>query len=140
MKKEESKRACSPTNLTTIPSENLSKEILSIDELSEYLGIKKSSLYSKVERREIPYYKIGHLVRFKKFDIDLWMEKSKVDPLKVEEKSKPILSSANARSVDVEEIVKKAVADSQGIKYTPRYKGDRTRIRGLGKEVSDGTV
>lgn len=140
MKKEEAKRTCSLTKLTNMPSENLFKEILNIDEVSEYLCIKKSSLYSKVERKEIPYYKIGHLIRFKKSDIDLWMEKSKIDPLKVEEKSKPILTRRNGKAVDVEEIVKRAIADSQGIKYTPQYKGDRTRIRGLGKEVSDGTV
>jgi excisionase family DNA binding protein len=57
------------------------REFLTIDEVSEYLGIKKSSLYVKVERKEIPYYKIGHLLRFKKSDIDSWMEKLKSEPV-----------------------------------------------------------
>ena len=51
-------------------SQNPVKELLTIDELSEYLGVKKSTLYSKVEGREIPFYKIGHLVRFRKAEID----------------------------------------------------------------------
>ena len=113
------------------------KEILNIDELSEYLGIKKSSLYSKVERKEIPYYKIGHLVRFKKSDIDLWMEKFRSEPLRVKEKAKSKVHSEDARATDIDEIVKRAIADSQGMKYTPNHKGDRTRIRGLRKEVED---
>ena len=116
------------------------KEIMNIDELSEYLGIKKSTLYSKVERKEILFYKIGHLVRFKKSDIDLWLEKTKVEPLRIKERAKGIVDSADARAADIDEIVKRAVADSQGMKYTPKYKGDRTRIRALGKEVKDGTL
>jgi excisionase family DNA binding protein len=137
MEKEESNRVCSITNLTTVPPENLLKEILNIDELSEYLRIKKSSLYSKVERKEIPYYKIGHLVRFKKSDIDLWMEKSKVEPLRVKEEVRSLVHSKDARTADIDEIVKRAIADSQGMEYTPKHKGDRTRIRGLRKEVED---
>ncbi len=115
------------------------KEILNIDELSEYLGIKKSSLYSKVERNEIPHYKIGRLVRFKKSDIDLWMEKLKSEsiPLRVKEKTKSKAHSEDARAADIDEIVKRAVADFQQMKYTPKHKGDRTRIRGLRKEVED---
>jgi excisionase family DNA binding protein len=123
-----------------LPLETLLKEIMNIDELSEYLGIKKSTLYSKVERKEILFYKIGHLVRFKKSDIDLWLEKTKVEPLRIKERAKGIVDSADARAADIDEIVKRAVADSQGMKYTPKYKGDRTRIRGLGKEVKDGTL
>lgn len=113
------------------------KEILNIDELSEYLRIKKSSLYSKVERKEIPFYKIGHLVRFKKTEIDLWMEKFKSEPLRVKRKVKSLAHSADARVADIDEIVKRAIADSQEMKYTPKHKGDRTRIRGLRKEVED---
>jgi excisionase family DNA binding protein len=113
------------------------KEILNIDELSEYLCIKKSSLYSKIERKEIPSYKIGHLVRFKKSDIDLWMEKSKVEPLRIKEEARSMVHSKDARTADVDEIVERTIADSQGMKYTSNHKGDRTRIRGLRKEVED---
>ena len=116
------------------------KEILNIDELSDYLGIKKSSLYSKVERKEIPFYKIGHLVRFKKSDIDLWMEKLRSESAPPEIKEKPKMPSHDGRDADVDQIVRRAIADSQEMKYTPKHKGDRTRIRGLGKEVSDGTL
>jgi len=103
------------------------------------LGIKKSNLYSKVERKEIPYYKIGRLVRFKKSDIDLWMEKLKSEsiPLRVKEKAKSKVHAEDARVAEIDQIVKRAIADSSGMEYTPKHKGDRTRIGGLGKEVKD---
>ena len=114
------------------------KEFLTIDEVSEYLGIKKSSLYSKVERKEIPYYKVGRLVRFKKSDIDPWMKKLKLEsiPFKVKERRRKT-QSEDARVADIDQIVKRAIADSLEMKYTPKHKGDRTRIRALRKEVED---
>ena len=39
----------------------MEKKFLNIDELSQYLGIKKSNLYSRVERKEIPFYRWGRM-------------------------------------------------------------------------------
>ncbi len=39
------------------------REFLAVEELSRYLGIKKSNLYSKVERKEIPHYRVGRLIK-----------------------------------------------------------------------------
>jgi excisionase family DNA binding protein len=115
------------------------KEILNVDELSEYLGIKKSSLYSKVERKEIPHYKIGHLVRFKKSDIDLWMEKSKVETLDPQERAKKILRGTGNYTTDIGTLVKETIAEAKAIHYTP-MKGKPDRFRGLGTEVKDGSL
>ena len=43
----------------------MDRKYLNIDELSQYLGLKKSLLYSYVEAGEIPHYRIGRLLRFK---------------------------------------------------------------------------
>ena len=115
------------------------KEILNIDELSEYLRIKKSSLYSKVEKKEIPYYKIGHLVRFKKSDIDAWMEGSKVETLVLQERAKRILRGTGNSKKDISPLVKETIAEAKAIHYTPT-KGKPDRIRGLRKEVKDGSL
>ena len=52
----------------------MEKVYLNIDELSQYLGVKKSNLYFKVERREIPFYRLGRLIFFKKDEIDAFMD------------------------------------------------------------------
>ncbi len=81
-----------------------------IDEVSEYLGIKKSSLYSKVERKEIPHYRLGSLLRFKKCDIDSWMEKSKVEPLDFRKRTRGILRGTGSNTTDIRTQVSKTIA------------------------------
>lgn len=51
--------------------------LLTIHELSQYLNIKRSTLYAWVERGFIPHYKMNRLVRFKKEEIDAWLEELK---------------------------------------------------------------
>ena len=53
-------------------------EYLKIEDISAYLNIKSKTLYAMVESGDIPHYKIGRLIRFKKEDVDLWMETKKV--------------------------------------------------------------
>ncbi len=48
------------------------REYLTIRELADYLSIKTSNLYSKIA--EIPHYRIGRLLRFRKGEIDAWIE------------------------------------------------------------------
>ena len=55
------------------------KEFLSINELSEYLGIKPKTLYSWVAKGVLPHYRIEGLIRFKKQEIDLKMNSCKVE-------------------------------------------------------------
>lgn len=52
--------------------------MISIEELAAYLGIKISTLYAWVHSRRIPYYKVGRLVKFRKSEIDEWLEQRKV--------------------------------------------------------------
>ena len=52
----------------------LKKEFLSINELSEYIGIKPKTLYSWVSKGVIPHYRILGLIRFEKHEIDNWLK------------------------------------------------------------------
>jgi len=67
------------------------KEFLTINEVSEYLKIKPSTLYSWVKIGEIPHYKLHKMVRFKKEDIDAWMENHRENDIDAEKKAKGIL-------------------------------------------------
>lgn len=44
--------------------------LLSMDEASQFLGIKKSSLYQLTMRQEIPVVKIGRLNKFRMTDLN----------------------------------------------------------------------
>ncbi len=48
-------------------------EYLSVDELSELTGLKKATIYAKRSRRELPAYKFGRELRFKREEIEIWM-------------------------------------------------------------------
>jgi len=49
-------------------------DVLTIDELSAYLKIPKSTLYKLVREGKVPCQKIGRHWRFRKEAIDRWLE------------------------------------------------------------------
>ena len=44
--------------------------LLTVDELAEYLKVKKTWIYQRVHAKEIPYHKVGNKLRFRKSEID----------------------------------------------------------------------
>lgn len=48
-------------------------DILSLNELAEYLRISKSTLYQLSEAGKIPSFKVGKQLRFRKHAIDKWI-------------------------------------------------------------------
>jgi len=50
------------------------RRYLNINELSEYIGIPKGTLYVWVCQKRIPYVKISNLLRFDLRDIDGWVK------------------------------------------------------------------
>ncbi|MFA5439479.1 helix-turn-helix domain-containing protein [Dehalococcoides sp.] len=54
-------------------AENNPGAILTVDELSDYLKIPRSTIYKLVREGKIPSQKIGRHWRFRKETIDLWL-------------------------------------------------------------------
>ncbi len=54
-------------------------DILTIDELSVYLKIPKSTLYKLVREGKVPCQKIGRHWRFRKEAINSWLGTSRLD-------------------------------------------------------------
>jgi len=52
------------------------KQLLDTNEASEFLGIKKNTLYEWVIQRKIPHIKVGRLVKFKQEDLEAWLKKT----------------------------------------------------------------
>ena len=53
----------------------MEKRLLSVSELSEYIGISVNTIYSWVSQKIIPYIKCGRLTKFDKKVIDRLIEK-----------------------------------------------------------------
>lgn len=51
------------------------KEVMTLREASQYLGISPDTLYKYLSENRIPAFKLGNRWRFKKDLLDRWMEK-----------------------------------------------------------------
>ena len=58
--------------------------VLTIDELSAYLKIPKSTLYKLVREGKVPSQKVGRHWRFRKEAIDRWLDKTRAEKPKPE--------------------------------------------------------
>jgi excisionase family DNA binding protein len=51
---------------------------MTVDEVAQYLGFEKQTIYNKIHNKEIPFHKIGlKAVRFKRAEIDAWVEEQR---------------------------------------------------------------
>lgn len=48
--------------------------LMKVPEVAEYLGLAESTVRNKVQAGEIPYKKVGRSVRFRRAEIDAWIE------------------------------------------------------------------
>lgn len=56
----------------------MEKRYINIDELADYLGLSKNTIYSWVWQKRIPYTKFGRLVKFDVRAIDRWAQEKTV--------------------------------------------------------------
>ena len=57
-------------------------EYMDIDEASNFLKLKKATLYQMVFKREIPFYKSTKKLLFKKSDLIDWVDKDRIYTVK----------------------------------------------------------
>ena len=121
---------------------------LNIHELAIYLGIKPKTLYARVQ--EIPHYKVGRLIRFKREDVDAWMERHKVVKTgqtlpapengsghvqKVSEARKPRKRRVRRGPItDIDRMVRNTIDQVTTEYYSPGH-GKSDQVKGSGKEV-----
>ena len=63
---------------------DIKERLLNMDEASSFLGIKKSTLYALVMRKQIGHKKFGKLTRFSMDDIQEYINEHHVEPVKNE--------------------------------------------------------
>lgn len=47
---------------------------LSVDEIGEYLGIKRDTVYAWISKKGLPAHRMGRLWKFKKDEVDTWVK------------------------------------------------------------------
>jgi len=53
--------------------------LISVDDVSQRLGVKIKTVYGWVHARRIPFVKVGRLVRFDLIDVNDWLRQRKVE-------------------------------------------------------------
>ena len=53
---------------------------LSVEEIAEHLGVKKDTIYKWVRTTDIPFHKVGRLVKFQVKEVDQWVREGKAAP------------------------------------------------------------
>jgi excisionase family DNA binding protein len=53
----------------------MSDRLLTVDELAEYLRVDRSTVYRFIRDGELPYVTVGTRVRFRRIDIEMYLER-----------------------------------------------------------------
>jgi excisionase family DNA binding protein len=58
------------------PADAPTPDVMTIEELARYLKLAVGTLYKKVQAHEIPFTKVGNLLRFTRASIDTWLARN----------------------------------------------------------------
>jgi excisionase family DNA binding protein len=109
-----------------------------IKDLSHYLKVKIKTLYAMVP--DIPHYRVGKLIRFRKQEIDSWMENNRMMvPGHSNKSENPKGELSGKGNVDIDRLIRKAIDQSKHVTYNPEH-GKSDRIEGPTKEKNHGSV
>jgi len=116
------------------------EKFLTAPEVASILSVKQSTVYQWAKLGEIPHYRLGRVVRFKRKDLEAWIEKHREEKrVDKERKAREILSAIGRETQDIDHIIKKSIAGFKGNMYT-FFCGKPDRIKSLRKEVPDGAL
>lgn len=62
------------------PPKGTVREVMTADDVAAYIGVARSTIYKMVQAGEIPYTKIGSMLRFPKTVLDRWLADHAVQP------------------------------------------------------------
>jgi excisionase family DNA binding protein len=104
--------------------------LLDIKEVSTWLNLKPTTLYLWVAQGKIPALKIHGVIRFRRDDIEAWLE-----GCQIEKQNTSQLADRPGRSCDVDAII----ASAKRAVYTPSH-GKPDQGRATRKGEPDGSV
>jgi len=102
--------------------------LVTIKEVSEYLAVKVSTIYSWVHNGTIPFHKLNGLIRFDMEELENWVKAARQTVSNL-----AVIPNKGTIS-DIDGIVKKAIDSVKGKGYNPSN-GKPGQMQGLRKEV-----
>ena len=60
------------------------EQLMDIKEVATYLQLKKSTIYTWVQEGILPSFRLGRLWRFRRSDLDRWLESNRHRPVEDE--------------------------------------------------------
>jgi excisionase family DNA binding protein len=85
--------------------------LLTVEEVAQLIQFAAKSIYQLVHRRKIPYIKISGALRFRRSDIETWIEENTFKPqlkTKSEKVSRPKARKSSRKLTDVDRIVEQS--------------------------------
>ena len=117
-----------------------SEKFLTVLDVASMLSVRPSTVYQWVSSREIPHYRLGRIVRFKRKDLEVWIEDHREEKRIGEaRKTREIFSSTGKETQDIDRIIKKSIEEVRGLNYT-LGNGRPDRIKSLRREGQNGAI
>ena len=57
----------------------MKEKLLSVDDICDYFGTKRDTIYKWIDKRGLPAYRLGRLWKFKKEEVDRWLNETLVN-------------------------------------------------------------
>lgn len=57
--------------------------LLNLNEAAKFLDLSKDAAYTQLRLKRLPYFKIGRHLRFRRSDLEAFLERCRVEPAKV---------------------------------------------------------
>ncbi|HKW86035.1 MAG TPA: helix-turn-helix domain-containing protein [Nitrospiraceae bacterium] len=106
-------------------------KLLTVRDLAHRLQINPSTLYAWAAQGRIPCLKIHGVVRFRREEIERWLES-----FKAQEPATASKAAASGSRTALDALLARAKRHA----YTPRPRGNQTRSSLIRKEETDGAV
>jgi excisionase family DNA binding protein len=108
-----------------------------IADLSSYLKVKVKTIYAMTS--DIPHYRVGKLIRFRKQEIDAWLESKRGNVQDIKIHTRKIRKTSDSANNHIDKLIRKTIDQTKQEDYNLDH-GKSDRIEGLIKEINNGSI
>jgi len=62
---------------------NRNRAFFTPDEIANFLSVSKTTIYRLANKRKLPFHKIGGVLRFRREEIEKYLEAGRIEPIKL---------------------------------------------------------